>query len=57
METRDQYVDDLKKKLDEWNEQIGKMQEQMGAASDEVRNRYEQQIEEMQAYRLSLIHI
>jgi chromosome segregation ATPase len=51
METRDQYVDDLKKKLNEWNEQIGKMQEQMGAASDEVRNRYEQQIEEMQAYR------
>ena len=29
MESRDQYVENLKNKLDEWNEQIGKTEAQM----------------------------
>ena len=33
---RDQYVDALKSKLDEWNEQIGKTEKQMMDASAEA---------------------
>ncbi len=50
METRDQYVNDLKKKLDEWNEQISKTEAQMNQASDEAKARYAKQVEEMKAH-------
>ncbi|MEO1090420.1 MAG: hypothetical protein AAFX81_07305 [Pseudomonadota bacterium] len=50
MDTRDHYVDNLKKKLDEWNEQITKTQNEMIAASDEAKARYEKQVSDMQAY-------
>ena len=50
MESRDQYVADLKAKLDEWNEQIGKVEEQMKSASDDARARYEKQVADMKAH-------
>jgi chromosome segregation ATPase len=50
MENRDQYVEGLKNKLDEWNEQIGKLQEQMESATGEAKARYESQLEDMRAH-------
>ena len=47
---RDQYVEALKSKLDEWNEQIGKTESQMKAASTEAQSRYEVQISEMKEH-------
>ncbi len=50
MQNRDQYVEDLKKKLDEWNEQIDKVENQMKDATDEARARYEGQVAEMKKH-------
>jgi chromosome segregation ATPase len=50
MENRDQYVEGLKNKLDEWNEQIGKLQEQMESSTGEAKARYASQLEDMQAH-------
>ena len=50
MENRDQYVENLKNKLDEWNEQIGKTEAQMNQASDDAKERYAKQIDEMKAH-------
>lgn len=50
MQSRDQYIADLKAKLDEWNEQVGKTEAQMNAAADDTKARYAKQIEEMKAH-------
>ena len=47
---REQYVEALKSKLDEWNEQIGKIEDEMQTASAEARSRYEKQLAEMQEH-------
>jgi len=47
---RDQYVEALKSKLDEWNEQIGKTESQMKDASAEAQARYEAQLVEMRKH-------
>ena len=47
---RDQYVESLKNKLDEWNEQIGKTESQMKGASAEAQARYEAQLAEMKKH-------
>ena len=39
---RDQYVESLKNKLDEWNEQISKTESEMKDASAEAQARYEE---------------
>jgi uncharacterized protein YgiM (DUF1202 family) len=44
---RDQYVESLKNKLDEWNEQIGKTEALMSNASGEAKVRFEKQVAEM----------
>ena len=44
---RDQYVESLKNKLDEWNEQISKTESEMKDASAEAQARYEEQLAEM----------
>ena len=50
MQSRDQYIADLKATLDEWNEQVGKTEAQMNAAADDTKARYAKQIEEMKAH-------
>ena len=50
METREQFVEDLKKKLDGWNEQIGKTEAKLNGASDEARAKYQTQLAEMTAH-------
>lgn len=47
---RDQYVDALKTKLDEWNDQIGKTEKQMKDATAEAQARYEAQLAEMRQH-------
>lgn len=47
MESRDKYVEDLKNKLDEWNEQITRTEEKMKAASESAQETYKTQIAEM----------
>ena len=44
---RDQYVEELKSKLDEWNQQIDNVEKQMHAASTDAQARYEAQLAEM----------
>ena len=48
--TRDQYVEALKNKLDEWNEQIGRTESQMKEASDAAQAHYGEQVEEMKKH-------
>ena len=50
MTDRDQYCEALKNKIDEWNEQIGKVESQMKTASDEAGARYEAQVAEMRKH-------
>ena len=47
---RDQYVEALKDKLDEWNEQIDKTESQMREAAAEAQARYESQLAEMKKH-------
>jgi len=47
MENRTQFIESLKGKLDEWNTEIGRLEEKAKAASDDAKRRYEQQVEEM----------
>ncbi|MEE9359505.1 MAG: hypothetical protein V3U85_03375 [Hyphomicrobium sp.] len=47
---RDQYVESLKNKLDEWNEQISKTESEMKDASAEAQARYEEQLAEMKKH-------
>ncbi len=44
---RDQYVEMLKARLDEWNGQISKAEVQIKDASDDMKARYEEQLAEM----------
>ena len=47
---RDEYVDALKAKIDEWNEQIGKAEAQMNQATADAQARYEAQVAEMKQH-------
>ena len=47
---RDEYVEALKAKIDEWNEQIGKAEAQMKQATDEAQVRYQEQVAEMKSH-------
>ena len=47
---RDQYVEALKSKLDEWNAQISKIEKEMQAASSEAQSRYEKQLADMREH-------
>ncbi len=47
MATRDEYVEGIKKKLDEWNAEIGKAEAKFHHASAEARLHYAEQIAEM----------
>ena len=49
MQSRDEYVEALKKKLDEWNEQIGKTEKQMSDATGEAKIRFAKQVDDMKA--------
>lgn len=47
MKSRDEFVQDLKKKLDEWNGEIAEAEKKFEAASDEASQQYASQIAEM----------
>lgn len=47
MKSRDEYVEDLKRNLDEWNAEIKKAEAQFESASAEMSARYAEQIAEM----------
>ncbi|UOM33956.1 hypothetical protein [Acuticoccus sp. I52.16.1] len=50
MQSRDDYIEAAKSKLDEWNEQISKTEAKMKAASQSAREEYERQLIEMRAH-------
>ena len=50
---RDEYVEALKHKLDEWNEQISKIESQMNSASEDAKSRYQEQLTEMRNHALA----
>ena len=39
MANRDEYVEKMKAQLDEWNEEIGKLEEKLSAASEATREK------------------
>ena len=47
---RDEYAEALKRKIDDWNEQIGKTEVQMKEASADAQARYAEQIAEMRNF-------
>ena len=52
MTTRDEFVGDIKKKIDEWNAEIGKAEAKFQHATAEVRLHYAEQIAEMKKRRV-----
>ena len=48
---RDEFVDALKKQIDEWNADITKMEDQMKGATGEVERRYAEGIAEASRHR------
>ena len=48
---RDQFINTLKTKLDELNEQIGKLEDRATEASGKVKERYKDQLEDVRAKR------
>lgn len=51
MTSRDEFVETLKKQIDEWNSQIGDMEAKMREATAEAETKYAQQIAEASKYR------
>lgn len=51
MSSRDKYVEDLKRKIDEWNAEISAAELRMKSASDQAKARYAEQIAEMKKRR------
>lgn len=51
MTSRDEYLAKLKSKLDEWDEDIDRLQAKAGDAQAEVRDQYHKQIERMREMR------
>ena len=48
---RDEYLQQLKTKLDEWNAEIDVLEEKAGRLAAEAKQRYDKQIEEAKARR------
>ena len=48
---RDDYVEQMKAKLDEWNAEIDKLQAQAKDAEEEAKEKYEAQLAEMRKQR------
>ena len=51
MTTRDQYVETLKKQLDEWNAEIGRWEVKAGAARKEAKKQYRTQLKRLEERR------
>jgi chromosome segregation ATPase len=51
MMTREQYVEQMKKQLDEWNAKLGKLEEEVKKAQVNVKTRYEAQIKALALQR------
>jgi len=51
MLTREQYVEQMKKQLDEWNARLGKWEEEVQKAQASVKMRYEEQIQALERQR------
>jgi hypothetical protein len=51
MLTREQYVEQMKKQLDEWNARLGKWEEEVQKAQANVKTRYEVQIQALERQR------
>jgi hypothetical protein len=51
MMTREQYVEQMKKQLDEWNAKLGKWEEEVQKAQAGVKTRYEAQIRTLEKQR------
>ena len=51
MLTREQYVEQMKKQLDEWNVKLGKWEEEVQKAQSNVKAQYEAQIEALERQR------
>jgi gas vesicle protein len=50
MGTRDEYVEEAKKRLDAWNTQISDAEAKMAAASEEAKARYAEQLADLQRH-------
>jgi len=51
MSKRDQYIDKIKAKLDQWNAEIDKMKAKVDEAEADTKIEYQQQLDEMRAER------
>lgn len=51
MNTRNEYVEQLKKNLDEWNTEIGKWEAKAKVARTDLRIDYEMQLEALRRHR------
>ena len=51
MSTRNEYVEQLKKNLDEWNSEIGKWEAKAKVARTDLRIDYEMQLEALRRHR------
>ena len=51
MMTREQYVEQMKKQLDEWNAKLGQWEQEVQKAQASVKSRYAVQIEALQRQR------
>jgi hypothetical protein len=51
MQSRDEFVDDLKRKLDDWNSQIAKAEAQMRAGSEKAQVQIAEEVAEMKRQR------
>ncbi len=51
MMTREQYVEHMKKQLDEWNAKLAKWEEEVKTAQAHVKTRYEAQIKALEKQR------
>ena len=51
MANRDEYVEKMKAQLDDWNEEIGKLEEKLSAASEATREKLEPHLEKVSEAR------
>lgn len=51
MKNRDEYVSELKKKLDDWNADVARWEAQARGARDEARVRYDKQLQALREGR------
>lgn len=51
MTSRDEFVENLKSSIDEWNTQIGEIETKMSSASADAQARYAEQIAEASKFR------